>query len=241
MDTAQLEERYQALALEWQHTQPPSGPRPIPDEAAFLAARAEVDAIRAAGHWVSGPGDLLSILGRQRDELFHSRLIGWLLRPNGRHGLGNRFARAFFAEIWPGEEIDTGGGIAVELERTRSGRSDATGRTVEARADLVVSLESLVIVIENKLDAGEGHDQCERLYWPWSRDAVETRWVFLTPSGREQVTATSEVARAAWTSAGYGQVMRALETALSTAPDLGDAPGRSSARQYLATLHVQAH
>jgi len=216
-----LEERFAELAREWHASVPVPA---APDEDTFRTLRAEAAAIRAVGNWVSGPGDLPSILGRQRDEMFHSRLIGWLLNPSGRHGLGDRFLRAFLAEAWP-----------------RSGVSDVTGLTVEARADLVMTLESLVIVIENKLDAGEGADQCERLYWPWAQDPIETRWVFLTPSGREPVTATSDVACAAWRSLGYAQVRRALVRALEGAPDRPGDPGRASAVQYLATLKTQRH
>ena len=233
-----LEERFAELASEWRASvRVPAAP----SDDTFRTLRAEAAAIRVAGHWVSGPGDLLSILGRQRDELFHSRLIGWLLNPTGRHGLGDRFLRAFLAEVWPGETIDTGGAIDIALERPRSGVSDATGLTVEARADLVITLESLVIVIENKLDAGEGADQCERLYWSWAQDPIETRWVFLTPSGREPVTATSDLARAAWRPLGYAQVRRALERALADAPTAAVNPGRASALQYLATLKTQRH
>ncbi|HEY5434204.1 MAG TPA: PD-(D/E)XK nuclease family protein [Candidatus Limnocylindrales bacterium] len=233
-----LEERFAELAREWHASVPVPA---APDEDTFRTLRAEAAAIRAVGNWVSGPGDLPSILGRQRDEMFHSRLIGWLLNPSGRHGLGDRFLRAFLAEAWPGEPIDTGGAVDIALEWPRSGVSDVTGLTVEARADLVMTLESLVIVIENKLDAGEGADQCERLYWPWAQDPIETRWVFLTPSGREPVTATSDVACAAWRSLGYAQVRRALVRALEGAPDRPGDPGRASAVQHLATLNAQRH
>ncbi len=231
-----LEERFAELAGEWRAiVRAPAAP----SEDAFRALQAEAAAIRASGNWVSGPGDLLSILGRQRDELFHSRLIGWLLNPSGRHGLGDRFLCAFLAEAWPGEAIDTDGAVDIALEWPRSGVSEATGLTVEARADLVITLESLVVVVENKLDAGEQADQCERLYWPWAQDPVETRWVFLTPSAREPVTATSDVARAAWRSLGYAQVQRALDRALDGAPERPGDTGRASAMQYLATLKAQ--
>lgn len=237
-DAVSLEARFAALASEWRaHIRPAAAP----DEAAFLALRAEAGAIRAAGNWVSGPADLLSILGRQRDELFHSRLLAWLMNPTGRHALGSRFLRAFLEEAWPGEGFDTAGPVQINVEWTRSGTSGVTGETVEARADLVISLETLVVVIENKLDAGEQADQCERLYWPWASDPIETRWLFLTPTGREPLSTTSPAARAAWREIGYRQVRRALERAVESAPGGSAATGRASALQYLATLATQGH
>ncbi len=136
---------------------------------------------------------MLSVLGRQRDELIHSRLIGWLLVPTNRHGLGRRFLTAFLDHLWPDEALLRSGPVFADLEVTGSG-PDETGRLREARADVVLRAETLTVVIENKLDAGEQPDQCERLYWAWASESGETRWVFLTPTGRAPVTATSDTA-----------------------------------------------
>ena len=209
-----------------------------PEETRFLAMQLEADALRASGRWVSGPGDLLTVLGRHRDELVHSRLIGWLLLPSGRHGLGDRFLRSFLQEAIPGVVPNTRS-VGVALEVTRSGMSGATRGLVEARADLVLTLQGLVVVVENKVDAGEQADQCERLYWPWAADPVETYWVFLSPSGRSPVTASSDTARGAWRSMSYGQVRRALKSALDAADGVDDEPGRATAYQYLTTLAAQ--
>jgi hypothetical protein len=32
-----------------------------------------------------GPADLMTILGRHRDDLFRSRMLGWPMNPSGRH------------------------------------------------------------------------------------------------------------------------------------------------------------
>jgi PAS domain-containing protein len=257
VDAASFDRRFIEIAADWAalgqpramprsraalRIPPTDSPRRRPmaeAQAAFEAAKAEVVTIRAAGRWVSGPGDLLSILGRQRDELFHSRILAWLMNPSGRHALGTRFLREFLAEVWPGEDFDTGGPVAIDVEVTRTGTSAESGHTVEARADLVLGLESLVVVVENKLDAGEQQDQCERLYWPWAGDPVETRWVFLTPTGRAPMSATSQVARDAWSTASYAHVHRALGRALDQIDDRPADTGRASALQYLATLNVR--
>jgi PD-(D/E)XK nuclease superfamily len=236
--TRDFEARFIALAAEWRAL---NAPLPAPSEGRFAELRAEAQAIRTAGRWVSGPADLLTILRRHRDELFHSRLLGWLLGPTGRHGLGDRFLGAFLDEIWPGEGLaEDPGTVEIDLEVTRSGASDATGEILESRADIVIHLESLVVVIENKLDAGEQADQCERVYWSWVHDPVDVRWIFLTPSGHPATSASSPEARSAWRTASYSQVRRALATALAAAPDAPAEGGRASALQYLATLAAQA-
>lgn len=214
-------------------------PDVVPDESAFAVATNEANAIRARGRWVSGPSDLLTILGRHRNELVHSRLLGWLLSPSGQHGLGDRFLRAFLGSIWPSDQALVPGVVEIQLERTRTGLNEASGLMVEARADLVIRLDAVVIVVENKVDAGEQPAQCERLYWSWVHDPIEVRWVYLTPTGRPPLTATSPPAVAAWTTASYGQVTKSLSQVLDEASAPRGDLGRASARQYLATLVAQ--
>jgi len=38
--------------------------------------------------------NLISVLARGNQELFHSAFLAWLLKPTSAHGLGTRFARA---------------------------------------------------------------------------------------------------------------------------------------------------
>ena len=234
VESIRYEERFAELATEWRGL---SVATAIPAEDRFRAMSSEARAIRAAGGWVTGPADLLTILGRHRDELFHSRLLAWLLRPSGRHGLGHGLLRALLDTVWPGERLaDEATPVVVELERTRSGTSEATEDALEARADIVVYLDDLVVVIENKLDAGEQPGQCERLYWAWANEATEVRWLFLTPTGRAPATATSTEAMAAWRTASYPQVREALGAAIAGTSERPSDGGRASALQYLATL-----
>jgi hypothetical protein len=230
---AALESRFGTLAKEWLADVVQAR---VPAASAFATLMEEAGAIRAAGRWVSGPADLLTVLGRHRDELFHSRLLGWLLNATAQHGLGDRFLRAFLDQLWPDEAVAAGGTVEIELERTQSGISRATGEPVEARADLVLRNESTVIVIENKLDAGEQPWQCERLYWAWAAEPTETRWLFLTPHGRRPTSVSSAEAISAWRTASYVDVHRALTTALGPSLPRATATGRASAIQYLATL-----
>ncbi|MFN8630054.1 MAG: PD-(D/E)XK nuclease family protein [Chloroflexota bacterium] len=200
----------------------------------FGQVKREADALAKAGAWDSGPSDVLTVLGRHRDELTHSRLLAWLLVPNHRHGLGRAVVTGLLDAIWPGEDLMSSGPVTVDLEVPGAG-VDELGRLCEARADVVLRGDGLTVVIENKLDAGEQPDQCERLYWAFVDDAVDTRWVFLTPSGRNPGTTRSEPARTAWRAVGYRKVREVVESSLASARE-STATGRLTAIQYLETL-----
>jgi hypothetical protein len=126
------------------------------------------------------------------------------------------------------------GAVQADTEVTLSAL-DEGGLLREARADIVLQGDGVTIVIENKVDAGEGIDQCERLYWAWAAEPGDVRWVFLTPTGRPPVTATSEAARAAWRTLGYADVREILAAVIEGVAD-NRAIGRPTAVQYLATL-----
>ena len=168
----------------------------------------------------------------------HSRVLGWLMTPTGRHGLGSAFLRAFLGEIWPEDRLIDDGPVTIALELTQSGESGMTGEILEARADIVIRTGSLVVVVENKVGAGEQPRQCERLYWAWANEPIETRWIYLTPSGRKPISAESGVARDAWACLSYPGVRRALGVALEEATGDDRVRGRESARQYLWTLEA---
>jgi hypothetical protein len=208
--------------------------RPPIDDERFAAVKREADALIATGRWVSGPGDMLTVLGRQRDELLHSRLIAWLLVPTNRHGLGRAALAAFLDALWPADGLMRSGPVSADLEVPAAG-VDADGRPHEARADIVLRGDGVTVVIENKVDAGEQPAQCERLYWAWAGEPGDTRWVYLTPTGRPPVTASSPAAVGAWRSMSYSQLRAILDTAIVGASGT-DPIGRATAVQYLETL-----
>jgi hypothetical protein len=113
-------------------------------------------------------------------------------------------------------------------------------RTVDAehaRADIVIRVRDMILVIENKVDAPEGDRQAERLYRVWVDEAPDLRWLLLSPSGRSPTTASSSGARLAWRSLGYrrlaGMIVEAAEDAGPSS-----AVGSRTVEQYLATLRA---
>lgn len=204
------------------------------DALRFEEVKHEADALVVAGLWTSGPGDMLSILGRQRDELAHSRLIAWLMVPTNRHGLGRAVLTAFLDAIWPGEALMRSGPVVVDLEVPGSG-IDENGRMREARADIVLRGDGVTVVIENKVDAGEQHEQCARLYWSWAGEPGEVRWVFLTPSGRAPLTTAADPVKSAWCTMSYREFHAVVAGAIAGATP-NSSIGRATAIQYLETL-----
>ena len=126
---------------------------PAPDLERFARVKLEADALVDSGAWDSGPSDMLGVLGRQRDELMHSRLLAWLLVPNHRHGLGRAVLAGFLDALWPGEGLMRSGPVTADLEVPAAG-VDEDGRLREARADIVLRGDGVTVVVENKLGAG---------------------------------------------------------------------------------------
>src|SRR4051812_1315264 len=67
----------------------------------FARMRSREEALRSAGLWISGPSDLLRIARVVDGELVHSNVVGWLLDPTARHGLGDQLLARILAAGWP--------------------------------------------------------------------------------------------------------------------------------------------
>lgn len=184
-------------------------------EAALGAMAAEHSVLRAAGRWLTGRDDFLGVIRRARDEVTHSAVLGWLLDPAGRHGLGSRLTTSLLARL----------GLSAAEDDPVVVRLEVTGET--SRADLVVTSGGLKVVIENKVDAVEQPCQCCRLV----ADHPEAqRFVFLTPTGRRPTTACPGDK---WHCIRWSAVADLLEAALRQS---GPAAGRHIAEDYLTTL-----
>ena len=107
--------------------------------------------------WISGYADLLHIARVADGELVHSNVVGWLLTPTAKHGLGDSLLRAIITAGWPGSPVDAARAlVAREVER-------------EYRiADIVVTMGTTRLVIENKVWSDESDGQCEDLFELWA-------------------------------------------------------------------------
>jgi hypothetical protein len=94
---------------------------------------------------------VLRLLGRDRDEIAHSRIVAWLLSEECEHGLRDRFLVELLRD---GQILDgfPGGPYRVTQE--------VWGGT--SRIDIVVQGDRFVLGIENKLDGDLQPHQLER-------------------------------------------------------------------------------
>jgi len=128
--------------------------------------------------------NLLEVFGISRKEKTHSRFLGWLLDPQGSHGLGTTFLDSFLrlAQGTCRCEFDADlSDVEVKLER-------GTDRGVP---DITVIGPNFLCIVENKLLAAEGRDQTRRYADAAEEEACQrgipfTRLllVFLSPMGR---------------------------------------------------------
>ncbi len=138
----ELEAQYALLWSEWLALSPLA----VSDLQQFDELEREVADLVEKGEWESGPADLLSVLGRHGDELFHSSLIAWLVRPAARHRLGRQFVVRLFDRLWPGEALAATSPVTADTEVTNSGPGDDGQTQLASRADVVIRADNLVVV-----------------------------------------------------------------------------------------------
>jgi hypothetical protein len=153
--------------------------------------------------------DLLSPLGKAHSELAHTQCLAYLLDHRAAHGLGIRCLRALFAlvgrhiqgddafeklSIETDENNERLRRVNVYAERCVESLPDKGSAREERRCDVWVELveegRSLVVIIENKIDAGEHSSQLsgyEQSVWQWARKnrrlSLDAKLIFLTPDG----------------------------------------------------------
>jgi hypothetical protein len=195
-----------------------------PDQAQrrFDALWQQQAALVDRGEWISGRPDLLGILGRQRRELDHCKVLAWLLDPRHAHGFRTEFLARFVRAVLP----DSCQTSEVELA---SARVQTEVPRAQSRADIVVWLPSAPLVVEVKVDAGEGEDQCDRLVRDWGAAA---HYAFLAPGRRAPATDTGK----RFALLGFEDVRDLLNEVLEKLTGQSRLPGRSVAQTYLETL-----
>jgi len=201
-------------------------------ERTFEAMRREELDLRQQGKWVSGPADLLSVIGYSRREIFHSRMLGWLLDPVAPHGLRAEFLGALLTRLYPEQPLPADlAAVTVKCEVHRRFNHLDQG----TRADVVVwgSDRCFSLVIEVKVGAGEQSAQCDRLYKEFVAATPDTRFVFLTPSGKSPETATG-LAKETFQILSFTTVREILASLLEDRDEI--TPGLNTARSYLNTL-----
>lgn len=137
--------------------------------------------------------NVFKALGVTRKEVIQSRFLAYLLSPKEYHYQGAKFLNAFLALInFEPIPAEKSGRIRVSTEHPAG--KDSAGEDL-GRMDIVIDYRpEWLIVIENKIDAGEGDQQLPRYQkWLEKQDKVRQKpLIFLTPTGHEAVSAERE-------------------------------------------------
>ena len=196
---------------------------------AMMEMRRQHDRLASDGLWLTGPSDFLDIVGLARHENTHSRLLGWLLDPTGRHGLGCGLVERLVKHC-------TGKPVSVPLAVRKVAFSVWRN---DREADLVVWGRNFTLVIENKVEASEQPSQCDDLYKNF-KDEIAPLFVFLTPDGRKPHTATTRCSQRAFKTLSWPEVRAILEETLNQPRPATEVPGAIDVvKNYLRTLKEQ--
>jgi hypothetical protein len=187
-------------------------------EQSIDSMRREAAALRDQGRWRGGHRTLMHALGIQHHEVYLTAGMAWLLDPDGWHGLGSKVLSGLLVQLGLSPAIDYP--VRVAVEESRSGG--------ETRADLVVRMPGVTLLIEAKVYADEQSGQCDRLADAWVTE--QPTLVFLTLDGRSPRTAITSAAL--WHRMAWPQVAAIIADA-ARASDC--APG---VRDLLATIEI---
>ncbi|PWU48060.1 hypothetical protein DLE60_19505 [Micromonospora globispora] len=192
------------------------------------ALSAEAAEIKAGGGWRRGPRTVLQAVGLEQSELKLVKLLGWLLSPDGHHGLGSSVVAALLNRL----DIPYVASDEVEVSLEES-CFDPTDSTV-TRADLVLRSGKTCVLIEAKVWADEQPEQCDRLGRLWRHE--HPALVFLTPWG--DLPKTAVCSDDSWTAMSWGDIAEIIIEATSVSnqgQNHSQAPG---VWDYVRTLQL---
>lgn len=129
--------------------------------------------------------NIFNVLGLSRNEVrLHSAFLAELLNPDGNHGLGDKFLKAFIKDVINDESFQFDSASAkpqveftigsINEDYTKGGRIDI----------LIQDKKQKSIIIENKIDAVDQPKQLLR-YYNYIKNNPQYRILYLTKEGTE--------------------------------------------------------
>ena len=181
-----------------------------------------------------GEVDIFAELGLHGKELFHSDLLAWLMRPEGSHGLGDRFLQGF-VRLLNGRPVIR----AADRPTTKVRREEPLDYDGQSgRLDMLIynARANYVCAIENKVWSPERDNQLS-----WYRKVLERDYpghridrVFLTPDGRDPEQDEEHLRTGARMS--YSHILRLIEGILDGEVIIENSDVRAFLNQYAVTL-----
>lgn len=170
-------------------------------------------------------------LGRQ--ETAHTRMLGWLMDPRQNHGFNDVLLRSFLRDVFGlprGRELlDT----SIDCELVSSGSRDRLDIRMRGKWRLADGkTKSWLVIVEGKVDAGEGEDQCARYEKQCHErigSSVRRALIFLTPDGLKPKTGSVR----SWKPFTFIRLMALFREQL---PSLTAKPGFHVLRHYMTDV-----
>jgi len=153
----------------------------------------------------------LSVLRVDSAEIRHSNVLAWLLEPNGSHGLGDRFLRAFLGEVCRGRQSPKA------LDVIRADLRDVMIRREWRNVDILALSPSngWAVVIENKVKSRLTPGQLARY-----RNDVQSAYGASEVVGVLLSVRDESPDDKGWVSLGYDWVLSVLEELMGATPNL---------------------
>jgi hypothetical protein len=182
-----------------------------------------------------GSISVFEALGFHRQELAHTRSLGWLLSPHAKHGFGSKLLLLLLRSI---EQNNPDYRLAIQYitEKVTDELSDIDVSCEEmlssrCRADVLIcgrqqGAIDWCLVLEAKVDAKEGHEQLTKILH--ACQGGTKLGLFLTPSGSRGTTGDD-----GWASISYLQWARSL---IHFQSKVVGCPGAPFLRMYITGL-----
>jgi len=138
--------------------------------------------------------NMFRVMGVDKKERPHSEILSYFLDPGNNHSLEKRFLKKFLVLLKNNEGISFNDYLNMIKENLRAVETEKY-LGLNNIIDLFIEFNSLVIGIENKVDAGESKDQLKQ-YQQILKEKYKGKnklIVFLTPSGRDPDSSDSEI------------------------------------------------
>jgi len=130
--------------------------------------------------------NIFQILNISRTEIRHSNFLAWLLDSNANHGIGKLLLLKFIRDL-AFSDMDK----MDEFDIFKINYDDVEIRREWKGIDILLIFNSMVVVIENKIDTKDHSRQLERYYHTVSERFKDKKkiFVYLTPFGEQPKSA----------------------------------------------------
>ena len=125
--------------------------------------------------------NIFQVLRIAKNEIRHSNFLSWLLDPNQSHKLGDIFLKRFLREVFSSDKFSGIDQVDVEGMDLSSAVIHREWKNI----DILITLDNVVVCVENKVLSKEHSNQLKRY-----KDIIESQYpehhktfVFLTPEG----------------------------------------------------------